>query len=39
MTYDFLPIKAIDHIEIHAGNAKQAAHFYRTGFWLCPGGL
>ena len=32
MTHDFLPIKAIDHIEMYAGNAKQAAHFYRTGF-------
>ena len=32
MSEDFLPIKAIDHLEIYAGNAKQAAHFYRTGF-------
>lgn len=32
MSEDFLPIKAIDHIEMYAGNAKQAAHFYRTGF-------
>ena len=32
MTHDFLPIKAIDHIELYVGNAKQAAHFYRTGF-------
>ncbi len=29
---DFLPIKKIDHIEMYVGNAKQAAHFYRTGF-------
>jgi 4-hydroxyphenylpyruvate dioxygenase len=29
---DFLPIKRIDHIEFYVGNAKQAAHFYRTGF-------
>lgn len=32
MSEDFLPIKGIDHVEIYAGNAKQAAHFYRTGF-------
>ncbi|HET6445991.1 MAG TPA: 4-hydroxyphenylpyruvate dioxygenase [candidate division Zixibacteria bacterium] len=29
---DFLPIKSIDHVEFYVGNAKQAAHFYRTGF-------
>ena len=29
---DFLPIKGIDHIEFYVGNAKQAAHFYRTAF-------
>ncbi len=29
---DFLPIKGIDHVEFFVGNAKQAAHFYRTGF-------
>jgi 4-hydroxyphenylpyruvate dioxygenase len=29
---DFLPIKNIDHVEFYVGNAKQAAHFYRTGF-------
>ena len=32
MNYDFLPIKAIDHVEMYVGNAKQAAHFYRAGF-------
>jgi 4-hydroxyphenylpyruvate dioxygenase len=32
MSEDFLPIKAVDHIEFYVGNAKQAAHFYRTGF-------
>jgi 4-hydroxyphenylpyruvate dioxygenase len=32
MSEDFLPIKGIDHIEIYVGNAKQAAHYYRTGF-------
>jgi 4-hydroxyphenylpyruvate dioxygenase len=28
---DFLPIRRIDHLELYVGNAKQAAHFYRTG--------
>ncbi len=28
---DFLPIKGVDHIEFYVGNAKQAAHYYRTG--------
>jgi 4-hydroxyphenylpyruvate dioxygenase len=32
MTEDFLPIKGIDHIEFYVGNAKQAAHFYRSAF-------
>ncbi len=32
MSDDFLPIKKIDHVELYVGNAKQAAHFYRTGF-------
>jgi len=29
---DFLPINGTDHIEIYVGNAKQAAHFYKTAF-------
>lgn len=29
---DFLPINGIDHVEFYVGNAKQAAHYYRTGF-------
>ncbi len=32
MTEDFLPIKGMDHVEFYVGNAKQAAHFYKTGF-------
>ncbi len=32
MSEDFLPIQGIDHVEFYVGNAKQAAHFYRTGF-------
>ncbi len=29
---DFLPIQAIDYLELYVGNAKQAAHFYKTAF-------
>ncbi|HSH02891.1 MAG TPA: 4-hydroxyphenylpyruvate dioxygenase [Anaerolineae bacterium] len=32
MSEDFLPIKKMDHVEFYVGNAKQAAHYYRTGF-------
>ena len=29
---DFLPLNGIDYIEFYVGNAKQAAHFYKTAF-------
>ena len=29
---DFLPIKGTDYVEFYVGNAKQAAHFYKTAF-------
>lgn len=29
---DFLPIRGTDYIEMYVGNAKQAAHFYKTAF-------
>ena len=29
---DFLPLKAIDHIELYVGNAKQSAYYYRAAF-------
>jgi 4-hydroxyphenylpyruvate dioxygenase len=29
---DFLPLFGTDHIEFYVGNAKQAAHFYKTAF-------
>jgi 4-hydroxyphenylpyruvate dioxygenase len=29
---DFLPISGTDHIEFYVGNAKQAAHYYKTAF-------
>ncbi len=31
-TLDFLPLKGTDYIELYVGNAKQAAHFYKTAF-------
>jgi 4-hydroxyphenylpyruvate dioxygenase len=29
---DFLPIHGTDYVEFYVGNAKQAAHFYKTAF-------
>jgi 4-hydroxyphenylpyruvate dioxygenase len=31
-TKDFLPLNGTDFIELWVGNAKQAAHFYKTAF-------
>jgi 4-hydroxyphenylpyruvate dioxygenase len=31
-TTDFLPIRGTDHLELYVGNAKQAAHYYKTAF-------
>ena len=31
---DFLPLLGTDYIEFYVGNAKQAAHFYKTAIWL-----
>jgi 4-hydroxyphenylpyruvate dioxygenase len=31
-TKDFLPLEGTDYIEFYVGNAKQAAHFYKTAF-------
>jgi 4-hydroxyphenylpyruvate dioxygenase len=31
-TSDFLPLLGTDYIELWVGNAKQAAHFYKTAF-------
>jgi 4-hydroxyphenylpyruvate dioxygenase len=33
---DPLALLGIDHVELWVGNAKQAAHFYRTGFGFSP---
>ena len=33
---DPLALLGIDHVELWVGNAKQAAHFYRTGFGYTP---
>ncbi len=30
--FDFLPLMGTDYVEFYVGNAKQAAHFYRTAF-------
>jgi 4-hydroxyphenylpyruvate dioxygenase len=27
---DFLPLLGTDYVEFYVGNAKQAAHFYKT---------
>lgn len=33
---NFLPINGTDYIEFYVGNAKQAAHFYKTAFGFQP---
>lgn len=33
---DFLPLLGTDYVELYVGNAKQAAHFYRTAFGFQP---
>jgi 4-hydroxyphenylpyruvate dioxygenase len=30
----FLPIKGTDHVEFYVGNARQAAHYYRSAFGM-----
>jgi 4-hydroxyphenylpyruvate dioxygenase len=32
ITKDFLPLNGTDYIELWVGNAKQAAHYYKTAF-------
>lgn len=29
---DFLPIRGTDYVELYVGNAKQAAHYYKTAY-------
>ena len=29
---NFLPLQGPDYVEFYVGNAKQAAHFYKTAF-------
>lgn len=31
-TEDFLPLHGTDYVELYVGNAKQAAHYYKTAF-------
>ncbi|MDX2150454.1 MAG: 4-hydroxyphenylpyruvate dioxygenase [Bryobacteraceae bacterium] len=33
-TADFLPLNGTDHVEFYVGNARQAAHYYRTAFGM-----
>ncbi len=33
---DFLPLQGTDYVEFYVGNAKQAAHFYKTAFGFQP---
>ena len=33
---DFLPLQGTDFVEFYVGNAKQAAHFYRSAFGFQP---
>ena len=35
-TTDFLPLNGIDHVEFWVGNAKQAAHYFRTLWGFTP---
>jgi 4-hydroxyphenylpyruvate dioxygenase len=35
-TQDRLALNGIDYIELYVGNARQAAHFYRTAFGFMP---
>lgn len=33
---DLMPLQGYHHIEFYVGNAKQAAHYYRTAFGFTP---
>jgi 4-hydroxyphenylpyruvate dioxygenase len=33
---DFLPLNGTDYVELYVGNAKQAAHYYKTAFGFQP---
>jgi 4-hydroxyphenylpyruvate dioxygenase len=34
ITPDFLPLKGMDFVEFYVGNARQAAHYYRSAFGM-----
>jgi 4-hydroxyphenylpyruvate dioxygenase len=36
MTADLMPLLGFSHVEFWVGNAKQAAHYYRTAFGFTP---
>src|SRR5579872_487444 len=33
-TPDFLPLLGTDYVEFYVGNARQAAHYYRSAFGM-----
>src|SRR5258708_5099250 len=33
-TPDFLPLNGMDFVEFYVGNARQAAHYYRSAFGM-----
>lgn len=35
-TADFLPLEGTDYVEFYVGNAKQAAHYYKSAFGFQP---
>ena len=36
---DFLPLNGTDYVEFYVGNARQAAHYYRSRVRVPAGGL
>jgi 4-hydroxyphenylpyruvate dioxygenase len=35
-SHDPFPVRGMDHVRFHVGNARQAAHYYSTAFGMCP---
>jgi 4-hydroxyphenylpyruvate dioxygenase len=35
-SHDPFPVRGMDHVRFHVGNARQSAHFYATAFGMCP---
>jgi 4-hydroxyphenylpyruvate dioxygenase len=34
-SHDPFPVRGMDHVRFHVGNARQAAHWYATAFGMC----